>query len=389
MEEELNENTDNEEKPFNEEKPLLSPSKHTEVYLKITAASSSFVVIAILFLLMYHFRQVLGVFVLAFLLSYIVSPAVRVLEKRGLNRTLTVGLLYLVFVGIITTCALIFLPMIWEELLAIQYGIQESLSDPAFSENIMSGIEDIQERLSERIPMLENLDLKSQIDINQSVNSIASWILDYIGQLIKTVTGYSKKIIWIAFSIFIIPFITFFLLKDGSLIKKTILKVIPTRYSQISTDMLQTIDRQIGKFIRGKLAESIILSIITATGLRILGIKYALVIGSISGFANLIPYIGPVGVAIPPVLLAMYQFDIIHAVITTIFLISLQVVDNMILVPFIVGKSVDLHPLVTMFVVFIGGKTLGLLGLVAAVPIASILIAIFQTAYREFRNFPT
>ena len=265
MEEELNENTDNEEKPFNEEKPLLSPSKHTEVYLKITAASSSFVVIAILFLLMYHFRQVLGVFVLAFLLSYIVSPAVRVLEKRGLNRTLTVGLLYLVFVGIITTCALIFLPMIWEELLAIQYGIQESLSDPAFSENIMSGIEDIQERLSERIPMLENLDLKSQIDINQSVNSIASWILDYIGQLIKTVTGYSKKIIWIAFSIFIIPFITFFLLKDGSLIKKTILKVIPTRYSQISTDMLQTIDRQIGKFIRGKLAESIILSIITAT----------------------------------------------------------------------------------------------------------------------------
>jgi len=64
----------------------------------------------------------------------------------------------------------------------------------------------------------------------------------------------------------------------------------------------------------------------------------------------------------------------------------LQFIDNMILVPFIVGKSVDLHPLVTIFVVFIGGKTLGLLGLVAAVPMASIIISIVQAIYQEFKN---
>lgn len=373
----------------NEEKHSVSSEGRREFYLKIIALSSSIMVIAILFLLMYYFRQILGIFVLAFLLSYIVSPAVRFLEKRGLNRTLTVGLLYLAFVAVITVCALIFLPMIWKELTAIQYGIQDSLSDPTFSKNIMTSIGDFEEQLSESIPIFKDIDLKSQVNLDQGVSGIASKILGYIGQLAKTITSYSAKIIWIIFSIFIIPFITFFLLKDGNLIKKTILRMVPRGYLQVSTDLLQTIDRQIGRFIRGKLAESIILSIITSIGLSILGIRYALVIGIISGFANLVPYIGPVGIAIPPVLLAMYQFDMIHAIITTVFLISLQIVDNMILVPFIVGKSVDLHPLVTMFVVFVGGKTLGLLGLVAAVPIASILISVFQTAFREFRNFPT
>jgi predicted PurR-regulated permease PerM len=347
------------------------------------------IVITILFLLMYNFRQILGVFVLAFLISYIISPAVHLLERRGLNRTLTVGLIYLAFIAVVTVSVLIFLPIIWNELIAIQLGIQESLSDPAFVPNIMTSIDDIQKRISETIPMFKDFDLKSQIDLNKNVSGIASWILNYIGQLLKTVTSYSGRIIGIFLSIFILPFITFFLLKDSSLIKKTILRIIPTRYSQISVDLLQTIDRQIGKFIRGKIAESIILSILTAIGLSILGIKYALVIGSIAGFANLIPYIGPVGIAIPPVLLALYQFDVIHAVITAIFLSVLQIIDNMILVPFIVGKSVDLHPLVTIFVVFVGGKTLGLLGLVAAVPIASILISISQTVYREFRKFPT
>ncbi|HGJ65146.1 TPA: AI-2E family transporter [bacterium] len=367
----------------------IPPDKQILFYLKIISISAVIVVIAIFLLVMYRFRQVFGVFVLAFLFSYIISPAVRFLEKKGLNRTLIVGLLYLLFVGIIITCALIFLPMVWNELITMQYSIQDSLTDPSFSKNLLLSIEDIQKQISEAIPMLEDYDLKSQIDINKSINNIASWALNYIGQLIRTLTSYSGKILWLFVSIFIIPFITFFLLKDGGSIKKSALRIIPSRYLDITVDLFQMIDRQIGRYIRGKLAESIILSILTPIGLHILGIKYAILIGIIAGFANLIPYIGPVGIAIPPVLLAIYQFDIIHGVITAVFLIILQIIDNVILIPFIVGKSVDLHPLVTMFVVFAGGKTFGLLGLVAAVPMASIIISIIQTAYREFRRFPT
>jgi predicted PurR-regulated permease PerM len=99
----------------NEQKPLASANRHIEFYLKIIAVSCSMIVITILFLLMYNIRQILGVFVLAFLISYIISPAVHLLERRGLNRTLTVGLLYLAFIAVIIVCVLIFLPLIWKE----------------------------------------------------------------------------------------------------------------------------------------------------------------------------------------------------------------------------------------------------------------------------------
>jgi len=371
------------------EKDQTFTNRRMEFYLQIMAMSGSIIVVAILFLLMYYFRQVLGVFVLSFLLSYIVSPSVRFLENRGLNRTLIVGLLYLVFVAIIILSVLILLPILWNELTSLQFGIQDSLSDPDLGKNIMAKIDSIQERLSEAIPMLKDYDIKSKIDVDKSVSGFTSWVLNYIGQLLKTITSYSEEIIWIILSIFIIPFITFFLLKDGKLIKNTIIKIIPARYSQTGLELLHDIDHQIGRFIRGKIAESILISILTATGLSILGIKYSLIIGGLAGLFNLIPYIGPVLITIPPVLLALYQYGIFHGVITAIFLIVLQIIDHMIFVPFIVGKSVNLHPLVTVFVVFICGKALGLLGLVAAVPLASIFISVSQMFYKEFRNFPS
>jgi predicted PurR-regulated permease PerM len=380
MSEETNKNSN--------EKIHVVTNRRMEFYLQITAMASSIIVISILFLLMYYFRQVLGVFMLAFLLSYIVTPIVYFLQKRGMNKTLIVALLYLVFVIVIVVCALILLPILWDELITLQFSIQDSLSNPELGKNISAGIESIQNQLSEAIPTLKDVDLKSQIDVAKSVSGITSWVLNYLGQLVKAITNYGGRIIWVVLLILTIPFITFFLLKDGTAIKRAILRIVPERYNQISLDLLDTIDRQIGKFIRGKIAESILLSILTVIGLRILGIKYSLIIGSIAGFANLIPYIGPVGIAIPPVLLAIYQFGIFHGVITAIFLTFLQFIDNMILVPFIVGKSVDQHPLVTILVVFIGGQTLGLLGLIAAVPLASILISVFQMVYREFRYFP-
>jgi len=372
-----------------EEETHVFTNRRMEFYLQITAMAGLIIVVAIMFLLMYRIRQVLGVFVLSFLLSYIVSPSVRFLEKRKLNRTLIVGLLYLLFVAVIVVSALIFLPMLWNELIALQFSIQDSLSNPELGKSIMENIESIKVQLSESIPMLEDYDLKTQIDADKSLNGIASWVLNYIGQIVKTLTSYSGRILWVALSIFIIPFITFFLLKDGKRIKQALLRIVPKRYSQTSLDLLHIIDHRIGRFIRGKIAESILLSILTIIGLRILGIQYYFLVGSIAGFANLVPYIGPVGISIPPILLAISQYGLFHGVITAIFLIVLQVIDNMILVPFIVGKSVDLHPLVTIFVVFVGGKTLGLLGLVAAVPLTSIFISVVQTAYKEFRNFPT
>jgi predicted PurR-regulated permease PerM len=143
---------------------------------------------------------------------------------------------------------------------------------------------------------------------------------------------------------------------------------------------------QIGRYIRGRLAESLILSVITIIGLFVLDVKYYLVIGGFAGFANLIPYIGPVGISIPAVILAGYQHGVFRMVMTGVFLGGLQVIDNAILVPLVVGKSVDLHPVVTIFAVFVGGQLLGFLGMIIAVPLTSIIIAVSQALYKDFKS---
>jgi len=363
-------------------------SRRLENYMRVTAIATSIIVLSIAFLLLYFIRSIVLMFALAFLASYILSPAVRFFERRRINRVLIVSILYVAFVAAVVVGIVLLLPMMWSELKDLQTSIQNSLSDPEFDKNISARLETIQERLVKTFPLLESVDIASQFDIDEGVSGAASWVLDYIGQVMKAVTAYSGKLIWMIVVVILIPFITFFLLKDGGSMRRSAMKVIPSRYSETTLELLQKIDRQIGRYIRGRIAESLILSVLTIIGLSILGIKYYLVIGGIAGFANLIPYIGPVGIAIPAVILAGYQYGVFHMVITGIFLGSLQVVDNAILVPLVVGKSVDLHPVTTIFVIFVGAQLLGFLGMVIAVPVTSIMIAIFQALYREFSSTP-
>jgi predicted PurR-regulated permease PerM len=362
----------------------IAGGRRMEAYMQITAVATSLIVLAILSLLLYFIRGVVIVFALAFLVAYILSPAVRFFEKRRVNRVLVVSLFFLAFVAAVVLSVVFLLPMILSEVRELLNSTLDVVTDPEFGKKVLTKWEAIQGRLAERIPQLKNVSISDQLDIEQGVSGITSWMRDYIGQLIKAVTTFSGRLIWFVIVMILIPFITFFLLKDGESIKRATLRIIPARYSETSLELLQKVDRQIGRYIRGRIAESLILSVLTIIGLWILDIKYYLVIGSIAGFANLIPYIGPVIIAIPPMILAAYQHGMFHMVVTGIFLGSLQIVDNAILVPLVVGKSVDLHPIVTIFVVFVGGQLLGFLGMIVAVPLTSIIIAIFQAMYKEF-----
>jgi len=356
--------------------------------MQITAGATSAIVMAIAFLLLYYIRSVVIIFALAFLAAYILGPAVRFFERRGVRRTLIVSAFYIVFVSVVIFTVLLILPMIWSEVKELQTSIQNSLSNPEFGENIKANLQKLQDWLAKTFPQIRNVDLDAQFDIEEGASKAATWVLGYLGQRIVAITAYSGRLVWFVIVMVLIPFITFFLLKDGESIRRAFMKLIPSRYSEVSVELLQKVDSQIGRYIRGRIAESLILSVLTIIGLRILNVKYYLVIGGVAGFANLIPYIGPVMISIPAIILAAYQYGMFRMVATAAFLVGLQIVDNAILVPLVVGKSVDLHPILTIFVVFVGGQLLGLLGMIIAVPFTSILIAVFQALYKEFRNLP-
>ncbi len=197
-----------------------------------------------------------------------------------------------------------------------------------------------------------------------------------------------------AFSVFttgiIILFLTFFLLNSGRQMKKAFIQIVPNRFFEVALVLIQGLDRQLGDYLRSRLIQTIILSIIAAIGYWILGLRFAIIIGIIAGLANLIPYIGPFIGAIPAIIVVFLEsrFGLGWSLLAIIALtLVIQIIDNAIITPLVIGKSVELGPVTTIVVVLLGEQLLGLIGLLMAVPIAAMCKLIIEEVWTEFKGY--
>jgi predicted PurR-regulated permease PerM len=188
--------------------------------------------------------------------------------------------------------------------------------------------------------------------------------------------------------IIIVPFITFFLLKDGRTIKKALIQLVPNRYFEMSLSLLHKTGLQLGRYIRGQLLVSSIVGTLSIIGLYTLGIPYFFIIGAIAGMANMIPYFGPIVGSIPGVLVAIMEKGTMEAVIGVIIVFALvHLLDNILISPIIVSRSVHLHPLLVIIVIIIGSNVAGIVGMLVAVPVFAVLQVIVKEIIWSFQNY--
>ncbi len=191
-------------------------------------------------------------------------------------------------------------------------------------------------------------------------------------------------------NVVIIPFITFFLLKDGPKMKKAIIERVPNRYFEMVLNLTYKIEQQLGGYIRGQVIDAALVGILSIIALKFIGIDYYFFIGAIAGLANLIPYLGPVVGAVPAILVSLMQNP--DPSLTPILWIIvafavIQLIDNIIISPLVVAKSVNIHPLVVIIVIFIGERLLGVLGMLIAIPVTGILHVIIRETIWSFKNY--
>lgn len=230
--------------------------------------------------------------------------------------------------------------------------------------------------------------------VNALVGRLQDQILGFVigqSQSIFNAIGTSAKG---AFSLFttgiIILFLTFFLLNSGRQMKKAFIQIVPNRFFEVALVLIQGLDRQLGDYLRSRLIQTIILSIIAAIGYWILGLRFAIIIGIIAGLANLIPYIGPFIGAIPAIIVVFLEsrFGLGWSLLAVIVLtLVIQIIDNAIITPLVIGKSVELGPVTTIVVVLLGEQLLGLVGLLMAVPIAAMCKLIIEEVWTEFKGY--
>jgi putative permease len=330
----------------------------------------AFVLLGLLLILV-AIRILLVPFVAAFFVVYLFDPAVVMLQRRGLQRG-TAFLLLLVVTAIAVGFILAFLPA-WLRLESIGGSSQ------TFAQRFSEQLDGIEQSFNRTFPMM------GSINLSAGINSRA---VDAGMRLFQDIPGLVTTFI---VNLLLVPFISYFMIRDGKTLKRRLVELVPNRYFEMSLIMMDRIDKQLGGYLRGRLIECILVSISQALfmGLAALFVpqRYILLIAAVCGVTNMIPYLGPLLGTIFGALLYLgsgLPMTSVYGLIAAAA--AAHILDNLLIAPAVLSHNVDLHPLTVALVLVIGGELLGTLGLLIAVPVASTIKVVVQEFYTNYQS---
>lgn len=170
--------------------------------------------------------------------------------------------------------------------------------------------------------------------------------------------------------------------------QKAFIRNMPNKYFEMSLNIIYKIEDQLSKYIRGTVTESAVVGILYAVIYFFLGINYATVLGLISGITNVIPFAGPFLGAIPTLLISIVQFGDLRMLIPIVVTsIVVQQIDQMFIQPSVFSKIMNIHPLTMFLVILIGNETLGVMGMVLAVPIYTVILVTAAETNWGLKNY--
>ncbi|WP_075982402.1 AI-2E family transporter [Bacillus massilinigeriensis] len=305
--------------------------------------------------IMKAFMYVLIPFAIAAFITYLLHPVVENIHERGIPRGLAIILIYFIFFGGVGMAVYKGIPAFIAQLKDLTENA------PYFSNQYRSWIEAVQHQTS-----------KWPNTVQERVEQGITTVETSLGQLFTKVINVLVRILNSIVVIAIIPFIAFYMLKDIDLIKKTCWYLTPRKWRKEGILFLRDVNKSLGGYIRGQLLVCLIIGTLSSVLFWIIDMKYPLLLGSIVGITNVIPYFGPFIGAIPAVIIAA-TISVKMVVFSAIIIILLQFMEGNIVSPLIMGKSLHMHPLMIMFALLSGGQVGGILGMILAVPILAII----------------
>ena len=328
------------------------------------------VAVAIIYLC-YILSDILVVFAVSVLLALIFDPFVTMIEKKGLNRLLSSLIIFAVFFFIIYLIFSFLVPSFIQQMKQLIEKVKVYLT--------FTQIRKIGTEVQKTIPLIKSGDLQERITRYISVQVENSF--NYFSSLFSTVLS------TIAISV-IVPFITFFLVKDNKKIIRGILNIIPNKYFEMSYYVIKKITFQLSRYVRAWIFDATFVGCAMGIGLYFIGIDNALPLGVIAGFGHLVPYFGPVIGGIPAILISLIQYGDFSRVPYIVFLVlATYAFDNGIVQPFVFSKSLDIHPVIIILLIIAGGQLFGIIGMLLAIPTATVIKTFTKEIYFAFTNY--
>jgi predicted PurR-regulated permease PerM len=308
-------------------------------------------------------RDILMPFVLSAFFAYLLSPMIGFFESKGIKKIISIVFLYLIFLTIFIGTIIVFVPKIYSEITSLSQKIPEYIF---FTKKSLFTL---QTNLEYKYPIIKQQKIFDKIVIN---------LQQFLESFVSKIPSLLSSIFSIISLFVLIPVITFFFLLAGKDFMNKILNFLPSRYTETTLSIICELDEILGNFLRGQFLESVVVGLLSIVGLLILKIDYAIIIGTIAGLANMIPYLGPFAGSIPAIIVAVVKFGSFEIVLKVMIMFALiQFIDNNFVQPLILSKGVKLHPVTIMFALLAGAQIAGVIGMFFAVPVAGMVKTTF------------
>lgn len=260
--------------------------------------------------------------------------------------------------------------------IAVIYMIMIHIFVPFVSEfrEFIKGIPAMMVAVQQAIPELEKQYQLSLLP-PEAKNFVARIIQD-VGEYTLKIAQFSLSAIFSFAStmieLIVVPFITFYMMKKGGYFVNLFIHIFPERFHEHLKQLFEEIHFVLNAYIRGQLLLSVIMALVVFVGMWSMDIPYPLVIGLLAGVVEMVPLIGPIIGAIPPVLLGLLQGSSVMIKVI-IFYIVVQQLDGHFFMPKLMGSIIDVHPVAIIAGVLIGGQLFGVVGMMISVPLVAVL----------------
>ncbi|MBI4122394.1 MAG: AI-2E family transporter, partial [Parcubacteria group bacterium] len=286
------------------------------------------------------------------------GPAINWFEGKKIPRAVGILLIYASVLLVVSMVVILIIPPITEQ---IQ---QLAATFPIYYERFIQGFGDLQ--------------FKADVSetLQQNLQSAAQSLSEYTTSVYNTISSIFGGV----FTFVLVLVLTFYFAvkKDG--LKHFIQSVTPVQHQKYVMSLFVQIQDKLGLWLRGQLMLSAIIFVVTWIGLSILGVKYALVLALIAGLTEVIPFVGPIIGAIPAVLLAFLQSPLKGILVLALYLV-IQQLENNVIVPKVMQKTVGLNPVVVIIVILLGAKLAGVLGAFLSIPVAVAVMVVARNMF--------
>lgn len=303
------------------------------------------------------------------------KPGVDWLERQKIPRVWGISIVFTIVAFLLIWGLAVFIPSVQEQVVRFARNV------PIYVYQVEKLVTNLlqDERFAQFQPQIEEVLNSVSGQVTGMARTISGSAVDWVGNLLSTASQ-------IIVAIIIMPFILFYLLRDGHQLRRSITSYLPTKWRLPIGNILHEVNSQLSNYVRGQITVASIVALMFAILFSIVGLDFAVTLALLAGVLNLVPYLGSFLAMIPALLIALVAGPSMLVKVIIVFIIE-QTIEGRFVTPLIIGSSLKIHPITILFVLLTSGRMFGLWGVLLGIPLYASIKVVLGAIFKWYKVY--